>query len=425
MLKWWRWLMRTQLYTKIGIGAVIGIILGFVLGEQAAFIAPVGDLFLRLLQMLIVPLVFFSIISGIMKVGDAKALGTTGLSFIIYLIMSSLIATIVGVIIALIVQPGHGAQGLLTDGGEEVQPEDYNFVDQIISWVPTNIVESMAEMEMIQIIVFAILIGTAMLLLGDRVSGVTKATNQGFEIMLKLTRMVIQVAPIGILALLADLVGTIGEDMLWEAARFLVADYLALLIILVIVYPLILLMTTRLNPIQFYKNVFPSMLFAASTVTSNATIPVSMQVAKENLGVRERIYSFTVPFGATVNMDGFSVALGAIAVFAANVYDIPITFGLIFQFVFLGLILSIGAAGVAGAGIVMSTVLLDTLGLPLDLIPILAAIWPLIDIGHTTTNITGDLTGTTVISKYQKDIDKRVFNRKNKQLEEETEREEE
>ena len=151
------------------------------------------------------------------------------------------------------------------------------------------------------------------------------------------------------------------------------------------------------------------MLVAASTTSSNATLPMSMNVAKNNLGIPEKLYGFTLPLGATVNMDGMAVALGVISVFAFNLYGVEITFGSIFQFVFLGLALSIGAAGVKGAGVVMSTVLLSTIGLPLTLVPILAAIWPIIDIGHTTTNITGDLVGTTMVASQMDMIDENIY----------------
>jgi Na+/H+-dicarboxylate symporter len=201
--------------------------------------------------------------------------------------------------------------------------------------------------------------------------------------------------------------------MLAEVGWFILADYVALIVVLVVVYPLLVKLFGRLNPIRFYKNISPAMLVALSTTSSNATLPVSMRVAEKNLGAPEKIYGFTLPLGATANMDGFAVGIGVISVFAANLYGIPITFNLILQFVFLGLVLSIGAAGVKGAGIVMSTVLLSTLGFPLTLIPILAAIWPIIDIGHTTTNVTGDLTGTTIVASQLNMLDENVFNGEN------------
>ncbi|GEN81862.1 proton/glutamate symporter [Sporosarcina luteola] len=420
-MKWW---FKLPLYTQIAIGGVVGIILGFILGENVKYIAPFGELFIRLLQMLIIPLVITSILAGILKMKDAKSVGKVGGGFLGYLVITSFIATTFGVIVALILQPGKGLQSIL-DHGEKVETVEFNFVDHFLSWVPKNIFESLMNMEMIQIIFFTVIIGLVMLSLGEeRVPSITKFVNEGANIMLKLTSYIIQLAPYGILALLANLVGKFGSDMLSAVVKFVIADYIALVLILLLVYPILLKITTGLNPIQFYKNIYPSMLFAFTTSTSSATIPVSLQVTKKNMGISERTAGFTIPFGATANMDGFAVAIGVISVFAANLYGIDITFGMILQFVLLGLVLSIGAAGVRGAGIVMSIVLLEALGMPLLIIPILAAIWPIIDMGHTTINIAGDLTGTTIVAKKTDDLDEEVFNAKNNKLETKTDTEE-
>jgi Na+/H+-dicarboxylate symporter len=313
-------------------------------------------------------------------------------------------------VVALIINPGKGATGLLS-ANVKVEPEKFSFMDQIIGWFPTNIVQAMAETNMLQIIIASLIIGLALLTLGDRVSGLRKLANEGSELMIKITEFVMYISPYGILALVANMVGTLGTDVLSEVGRFILADYIALLIVLGVVYPLIIKFLARKNPIDFYKKISPALLVAASTTSSNATLPVSMNVANKNLGIPEKVYGFTLPLGATVNMDGMAVALGVISVFAANLYGLPITLPLIIQFVFLGLVLSIGAAGVKGAGIVMSTILLSTLGLPLTLVPILAAIWPIIDIGHTTANIAGDLTGTTMVASQLDMVDEEVYDR--------------
>lgn len=411
-MKWW---MRLPLYTQIAIGGLVGIVLGLLLGENVKYIEPFGTLFIQLLKMLIIPLVITSILAGMLKMKDAKMVGKIGGGFLLYLVVSSLFATTIGVIVALFMQPGKGIESILNHG-ETVESEGFSFLDHFLAMVPTNIFESLANMEMLQIIIFTVFIGLTMLSLGEeKTATVTKFINEGANIMLKLTSFVIQLAPYGILALLAGLVGQFGSDMLGAVLKFVIADYIALFIVAMLVYPLMLKLTTGLNPIQFYKNIYPSMLFAFTTSTSSATIPVSLQVTKKNLGISERTAGFTVPFGATANMDGFAVAIGIISVFAANLYGIQITFGMILQFVLLGLILSIGAAGVRGAGVVMSIVLLETLGMPLTLIPILAAIWPVIDMGHTTLNITGDLTGTAIVAKKTDDLDEAVFYEANKE----------
>ena len=411
-----RFWIKLPLYTKIFIGAVIGIILGFILQDNASFFEPIGDLFIKLLQMLIIPLVVFSILSGILKMKDAKSLGKIGGTFISYLIISGLFSAIFGVLIGIIMQPGKNVESLLKMG-EEVEESDFSFVEHFLSWVPENIFDSLAEMEMIQIILFTVLIGIVMLTLGsEKLPMITKFVEEGTSIMMKLTDFIIKLSPYGILALLANLVGTLGSDMITAALKFIIADYIGVILVLLIVYPIIIRFVLKLSPLHFFKNIYPSMLFAASTSTSTATIPVSYQVSKNNLGIDEKVYGFTVPFGATVNMDGFAVAIGVISVFSANLYGIPITFSMILQFVLLGLVLSIGAAGVRGAGVVMSIVLLETLGMPLDIVAVLAAVWPIIDIGHTTLNITGDLVGTTVTAKAGDKLNLDTFHAKNAPL---------
>lgn len=405
-MKWW---IKKPLYLKIFICVVLGAILGLILGPNTKFIKPIGDIFVRLLKMLIVPLTFFTLAAGVTKMGDMKSLRSTGGMIMVYYLITSAFAAAVGMVIAFILKPGTEVAGLLDAGAKVAKPE-FNFLKNIIEWVPTNPVEAMANTNMLQIIVFALFVGCALLALGDKVKGLTNIFDQCSDTMIKITDFVMGFAPYGILALVADMVSTLGAKMLAAVGRFIVTDIIGILIMLCIVYPLIMKFYGKLSPIRFYKNVAPAMLVAASTTSSNATLPVSLSVADKNLGIPEKVYGFSLPLGATVNMDGMAVALGVIAVFASNLYGVPITGGSILQFIFLGLVLSVGAAGVKGAGIVMSSVLLQTLGMPLTLIPILAAIWPIIDIGHTTTNVTGDLCGSTVISSRLKLINLKIFN---------------
>ena len=318
-----------------------------------------------------------------------KSFGKVGGGFLFYLLITSLLATAIGFIVALIIQPGKGNTSFL-DHGEAVETEEFSFLDHFLNMIPANIFESLTNMDMLPIIIFTIIVGLIILSIGKEKSGtVIKFIEESANIMIKMTEFVIQLAPYGILALMTNLVGTFGSNMLSAVASFILADYLAMALVFLLVYPLILKFIAKVNPFQFYKNIYPSILFAFTTSTSSATIPVSLRVMKRNVGVSEKTSGFTVPFGATANMDGMAVALGVIGVFATNLYNIELTIGLFLQIIFLGLILSLGAAGVRGAGIIFSMILLETLGLPLELVPVLAAVWPIIDMGHTTVNVTG------------------------------------
>lgn len=404
-MKWW---FRQQLHIQIFICILIGVGLGLILGPKATLLKPIGDMFIRLLKMLIVPLTFFTLISGITKMESLRSLRSVGGMTIFYFAASSLVSAVIGVVIALIFMPGKNAQGLL-GSGVEIEPSHYNFVESIVEWIPINPLEAMVTTNMLQIIFFSIIIGIGLLALEKRVTNLVKLIDEGADLMIKITEFVMKTAPYGILALIAIMAGTLGTEILSEVGRFILADTLAIILILAVLYPIVIKKWGKLSVMRFYKNISPAMLVAASTTSSSATLPESMRVAHYNLGASEKIYGFTLPLGATVNMNGMAAAIGIIAVFAANLYNMPITSSHILQFVFLGLVLSIGTAGIKGAGIVMATILLQTMNLPLTLVPVLAALWPLIDIAHTTCNVTGDLVGTAVISSRLNDMDRNVF----------------
>ena len=399
------------LWKKILIGVVIGLIIGFVSPAAAEFISPLGDIFLRMLKMLIVPLVFFSITSGICKMGDVKQLRTVGVRYVLWIVVSAVIAATCGVIAGLIVQPGKGTTEFLA-AAEAAEAQSYSFIDNVISWFPTNIVESMANANMLQIIMFCMFLGVALLALGDKAKTVIKFIDEGSEVMLKITEYVIAFSPFGIMSLIATMVSTISGAMMKEVIVFLITDNVVCLVILVLVYPLITKLVAKLPGYGFMRKIAPAILVAASTSSSAATLPVSIKISEEDLGIPENIYGFTLPLGNTTGMTGFAVFVGLCCVFASNLYGFPITVSSIIQFVFFGLILSIGAAGVKGAGVVISGVLLEALGMPLTLIPILAAIWPVIDPAHTSLYIVGDLVGTAVVARSLDRMDMDVYNKK-------------
>lgn len=404
-MKLWK---QTSLGVRIIIAILLGLAIGFISPEAAEFLSPLGDIFLRLLKMLIVPLVFFSITSGICKMGDVKQLRTVGLRYVLWIVVSAIIATAIGVAAALIVQPGKGTTEFLAEAAEG---STYSFVDNIINWFPTNIVESMYNADLLQIIVFTLFLGVALLALNERVSGLIKFIDQASDTMLKITEYVMEFSPFGILSLIATMVSTLSAAMMKEVIGFILLDNLCAIVILVVFYPLITALMAKISPIRFVRKIFPALLVAISTSSSAATLPVSIKISDEELGIPENIYGFTLPLGNTCGMTGFALFVGMCCIFASNLYGYPITVGGILQFVFLGMVLSIGAAGVKGAGVVMSTVLLETLGMPLTLIPILAAIWPVIDPAHTVLNNAGDLVGTTVIARRLGRMNMDVFNR--------------
>lgn len=401
---------RIPLWQQILAGVVLGAVIGFASPAAAEFISPLGDIFLRMLKMLIVPLVFFSITSGICKMGDIKQLRAVGLRYILWIVVSAVIASAVGVAAALIVQPGRGTTEFLASA-EAAEASTYSFIDNVVGWFPTNIVESMYNANLLQIIVFTLFLGISLLALGDRVSGLVKIIDQCSDTVLKITEYVIGFSPLGILSLVATMVSTVSGAMMKEVLLFILLDNICAVVILLVIYPLLVQLLGKLSGLRFMKKAAPALLVAISTSSSAATLPVSIKISDEELGIPENIYGFTLPLGNTCGMTGFAVFIGLCCVFASNLYGFPLSVSRIVQFVFLGLILSIGAAGVKGAGVVMSGVLLESLGMPLTLIPILAAIWPAIDPAHTVLNNAGDLAGTVIVSRSLDKMDMDVFNK--------------
>ena len=394
--------------TKILIGIIIGLAIGFLSPTFAETISPLGKVFLRMLKMLIVPLVFFSIISGICKMGDVRQLVTVGLRFVAYILISSGIAAAAGSFAGIALNVGSGTTEFLS-AGAKVESVEYNFINNVISWFPENIVNAMVKQDMLQIIVFAIFLGCALLILGKEVAELIRLLDQCAAVMLKITDFVMAFSPIGIASLMATMVTTISGATVKDVLLLIAADYLTCGLVLVILYPLILKVAAGISPLGFFRRISEPMLVAVSTTSSAATLPVSLKVAGSKLGIPENVYGFTLPLGNTCGVNGFAVFIGLCCIFCGHIYGVEVTFGKLVLYIFLGIILSVGAAGVKGAGIVMSTVLLEAIGMPLDVIPIFAAIWPVIDPPHTLLNNTGDLVGTAVIAKRMDQMDMEIY----------------
>ncbi len=404
-----QWWFHRQLHVQIFVCILLGILFGIAFKDHVHYIAPVGDIFIRLLRMLIVPLTLLTLIGGITKLDNIKSLRSIGGATIVYYALSSVIAVAIGMTMALIIKPGLGT-AIPTEDVVQVTAQHFDFVDSVVHWIPTNPFEALSQTEMLQIIVFAIIVGIALLAMKERGERLTLIISDAADMMILITEKVITFAPYGILALIANMVASLGFEMLTQVGKFVLAQYISLAILLIIFYPIVIYFFAKLNPLTFYRNISPAMLVAASTTSSGATLPVSMGVAQDNLGSSETVWGFTLPLGATVNMNGMASCIGVIAVFASYLYGMDMTPGSMFQIAFLGLALSVGTAGVKGAGIVISTVLLQTLNVPtVIIVPILASIWPLLDIGNTCTNVTGDLVGTALVSSRVNMLDKDVF----------------
>jgi Na+/H+-dicarboxylate symporter len=405
-MAWW---FRQKLYTQIFIGMALGVLLGVIFKEHVAVIKPAGDVFIRLLKMMVVPLTFFTLVAGLTKLDGIKSLRSLGgLTVLIYATFA-LIATAVGLGLALLVQPGKGM--VLPSGAAAPSPAaEFRFLDSLVQWVPDNPIAAFASGDLLQVIFFAVVVGIALLAAGKKAERLTALVQEAADLMIRITEFIMKVAPYGILALVANITASLKPEMLGEVGKFVLAQQLALLVLMVVFYPLAIRFVARLSAWRYYRNVSPAMLVAASTTSSAATLPVSMGVAQDNLGIPENVWGFMLSLGATIGKEGMASCLGVIAVFAYNFYGLEITPGLVMRFLMLGTILSLCTAGTKGGGIVTSAVLLQALDVPTAvIIPILASIWPILDIGNTCCNVTGDLCATTVLASRLGVLNRGVF----------------
>lgn len=299
---------------------LICIILGAIVGIWAPGVVPhikfLGDIFLRLLKMLIAPLVLFTLISGVCKMGDIKHLYTVGSRIVAFYLITSTLAAALGLVFALITQPGKGVTDLLTSqSGKAVQ---YDFISNMVQWIPDNIFNALTTGNTLQIIVFALFTGVVLLLLGDQCADLISLVDKAADVMLKMTDLVMKYSPIGIFALVADMMTHLSGAMLKQVLNFILTDWAACLVILFIFQPLLVKFLAGIKPLKYFKHMSPIMIVAASTTSSAATLPLELKIADEDLGIPENIYGFCLPLGNTCNMNGMAVGIGVISVFASN-----------------------------------------------------------------------------------------------------------
>lgn len=394
--------LHASLILKISVALTLGIIAGFVLGEQAIVLAPLGDLLLRLLTFLIIPLILFTLIVGVNQTNIGN-LGRMGSKIFIYYTVSSALAIVVGLIVASILQPGTGMQ--LTGNETFEVPENPGIVSVLLNIVPANIATAFTEMNLLGIIFTALAFGIAISAmrssehfseLGNSLLTTVTALN---EASLYILRAILQYVPIGIFAIMAKTVGSQGIDTLLSLGGMIGVFYIALFV-QIIVYS-ILLVLFKVKPNNFFKQARTPIITAFVTQSSTGTLPLTLTAAK-NMGISKSLYGFSIPLGATVNMDGAAIRIAVSAVFAANIVGESLSLTDMLMVVLIGTLASIGTAGVPGAGIVMISTVFVQLGLPMEAVALLTAIDALIGMGATAINVTGDLVGTKVVDQHEK-----------------------
>ncbi len=411
---------KMSLTTKVVNGMVLGLILGVVLNVVdsplinehlvGGLFAMIGKMFINALKMLVVPLVVFSLICGVAGIGDIRLLGRVGgLAFALY-IATTAIAITLAIALATIIGPGSGfdMSGISVAGLAAKQAP--SVWDVFAAIIPTNPIAAFADGKMLQIIFYVIIIGIAALMLGDRSNDFVKACEYMNELMMKVVEIVMMFAPYGVFCLIAKTFAEQGIELFLPVIAYVVTLVSALFLHLFVTLMVMLRLLAGLDPFTFMTKIRPAQIFAFSTASSNATIPITFRCVTQRIGADNSVASFTVPFGATINMDGTAIMQGVATVFLANVYGIEL--GILGYLTVIGLavLASIGTAGVPGVGLVMLTMVLSQVGLPIEGIAIILGVDRLMDMIRTVVNITGDAVVSTIVAKSQGKLDMDIFN---------------
>lgn len=387
---------------QILIGLILGVIVGILLQSNSdiavKWIKPIGTLFLNLIKLVIVPLVFSSLVTGVGNLHDVKQLGKIGAKTFGFYMMTTAFAVTLGIVMANLLNVGGGFILPSQDLAVEVK-EAPSLADTLIGVIPSKPIQALAEGNMLQIIAFALIFGAGAMMIGEKGNIIFQVFDSVAETMYKITGGIMKLAPIGVFALIVPIIAQNGPQVLMPLLRLILVAYLASFLHMLLVYMPVVKILGKMNPIQFFKGIFPAMLLSFTTSSSSGTLPVTMKCAEENLGVSKPIASFVLPLGATINMDGTAIYQGVSALFIAQVFGIDLSIGAQLGIVLTATLASIGTAGVPGAGMIMLTLVLQSSGLPLEGIALIAGIDRILDMIRTCVNVTGDGACSVVVAR--------------------------
>jgi len=417
----------SDLTKKIFIGLFLGIIFGLAINMfPSSYIKDtiiingvlklVGGVFISAIKMLVVPLVFVSLIVGASSIGDPKKLGRVGTKTIMFYLFTTGIAIIIALSLASFTNPGVGLDLSNVIQSEPNIGEAASVIDTVINMIPQNPISALASGQMLQVIVFALLTGISIALLGKKGEPALNFFVSFNEVMMKMVMLIMLIAPYGVFALISKTFATVGFDAIGPLLKYFVTVLVALGLHLFITYMTMLKVIGGLDPIQFFKNFMPAMGVAFSTASSSGTLPVTLKTAQDRCGASESISSFTLPLGATINMDGTAIMQGVAVVFIAQVYGIELTLGALLTVILTATLASVGTAGVPGVGLITLSMVLQSVGLPIEGIALIIGIDRLLDMTRTAVNITGDTVCTLLISKAEGEFNEEVYYQKNEEV---------
>ena len=393
---------------KIFIALVLAIIAGMLLQDHAEFaneyIKPFGTIFLNLVKFIVGPIVLFSIMSGVVSLSDVRKVGSIGGTTVIYYFCTTAVATAIGLLFANIFKKYYPV--LSTSSLSYEAPEATKPMDVVVGIFPSNFISPISEANMLQVIVMALLIGFAIILLGEQAAATIEGIERWNSIFMKVMEMILQLSPIGVFCLLCPVIAANGPKVIGSLAMVLLTAYIGYLVHAVCVYSMTVKFMGGVNPLTFFKGMMPAIMFAFSSASSVGTLPLNLECTEE-LGASREVASFVLPLGATINMDGTAIYQGVCAVFIASCYGINLSLSQMVTIVLTATLASIGTAGVPGAGMVMLAMVLASVGLPIDGIALVAGVDRIFDMGRTTLNITGDASCAIIVSNMMKKREKK------------------
>lgn len=413
-----------KLWFRVLLGLSLGILCGFIVGPMTDvfgmsgkvfltnYIKPVGTIFINLIKMVVVPLIFFSLVSGIISMTNAEAFKRIGLKAVASFLMTGAFAVCIGLAFGTLFHPGHGVDLSALSAGVPAAPQavakEFSMVDLFVNMVSTNVIKSMAEDQILQVVVFAIFVGITLNKLGEKTQNLSSLLKECATLVFKLIEMVIKFSPYGVFALTSWVVGTQGFDILIALVK-LVGTVVGALFTQYALFGFMIVFFGRMSPFPFYKKMAEPQLLAFSTSSSKATLSTAMRVVNERIGVSKSSTSFVLPLGASINMDGTAIYLGICALFFSQAYDIPLDAHHYLILVLTATLGSIGAAGIPGGSLIMMGMVLTSVGLPLEGIALIAGVDRILDMLRTTVNITGDSVITMLVDKSEGTFDEATY----------------
>jgi Na+/H+-dicarboxylate symporter len=398
-----------KLWQQILIGLVAGLVLGMIVGPPVAAIKPIGTIFINLIKMLIVPLIFVSLVCGVTSMHDMHKMGRIAAKTVVIYLLTTAVAISIGLGFGILLQPGAGID--IAAASSVQAKEAPTLIQTLVGLFPNNPIAAMADGNVLQIIVFAILFGLAINIAGEAGRKIREFFDSLAEVIYKLTSIVISLAPYGVFALMAWVAGTYGLDVLLPLGTVVIAVYLGCIVHAIVVYGGALTLIAKLNPIRYFQGIAEAQAVAFTTTSSSGTLPVTMSCAQKNLGVSRGVSSFVLPLGATINMDGTALYQGVCALFVAQAFGVSLGVGDYVTIILTSTLASIGTAGVPGAGLIMLSLVLTSVGLPLEGVAIIAGIDRILDMARTTLNVTGDGMVSVLVAKSEGELNEEVYSK--------------